>query len=153
MNDYRLEHICSHTGTLDPRPEIIGLVPEGFRVNFYATGGEVVGPRIRGKLRPVGGDWATVGKDNIARLDVRTTFETHDGAVILVTYQGVADLGEDGYDRFLRGEMPPVVRLQTAPRFAASHPGYVWLNRVFCLGVGEYHAAENAAKYDIYAVR
>lgn len=92
-------------------------MPEGIRVNFYSAGGEVTGPRIRGKVRPVGGDWVTVRKDGVVYLDVRTTFETHDGALILVTYQGLADFGEDGHDQFLRGEMPPVVKLRTSPRF------------------------------------
>lgn len=153
MNDYKLEHILSYTGTLASPPETIGPLPEGLRVNFYSTGGEISGPRIRGKVRSVGGDWATVRNDGVGRLDVRTTFETHDGALILVTYQGVVDFGEDGYERFLRGEMPAVVRLRTSPRFATSHPEYLWLNRLFCLGVGEYRAAASEAKYDVYAVR
>jgi hypothetical protein len=95
----------------------------------------------------------TVRQDGTAYLDVRTTFETHDGALILVTYQGAADLGEDGYNKFLGGEMPPVVRLRTSPRFATNHPAYDWLNRLFCVGVGEYRAATGEAKYDVYAVR
>ena len=153
MNDYTLEYLCSSTGALAHPPEIIGPVPEGIRVNFYSTGGEISGPRIRGQVRPVGGDWVTVRQDGVAYLDVRTTFETHDGALILVTYQGVVDFGEEGYDQFLRGEIPPVVRLRTAPRFVTSHPAYQWLNRQFCVGVGEYRAASHEAKYDVYMVR
>jgi len=88
MITYKLEHIFSYTGTLASPPEIIGTMPEGTRVNFYSTGCEIAGPRIRGKIPPVGGDWMTVRKDGVAVLDVRTTFETHDGAFILMTYQG-----------------------------------------------------------------
>ena len=153
MNDYTLEYLCSYTGTLVNPPEIIGPVPEGIRVNFYSTGGEISGPRIRGQVRPVGGDWVTVRQDGVAYLDVRTTFETYDGALILVTYLGVVDFGEDGYDRFRRGEIPPVVRLRTAPRFVTSHPEYLWLNRLFCVGVGEYRASSDEARYDVYVVR
>jgi hypothetical protein len=153
MNDYQLEHICSYTGRLASPPEVIGPVPEGIRVNFYSAGGEITGPKVRGTLRSVGGDWVTVRKDGVASLDVRSTFETHDGALILVTYQGVVDFGEDGHDMFLRGELPPAVRLRTAPRFVTSHPAYAWLNRLFCLGIGEYRAASNEATYDVYAVR
>ena len=58
-----------------------------------------------GGVRPVGGDWMTVRQDGGAYLDVRTTFETHDGAAILVTYQGLVDLGEHGYDAFLRAKI------------------------------------------------
>ena len=153
MNDYQLEHICSYTGRLASPPEVIGPAPEGIRVNFYSAGGEITGPKIRDKVRPVGGDWVTVRRDGVAYLDVRSTFETHDGALILVTYQGVVDFGDEGHDKFLRGEMPPVVRLRTAPRFVTSHREYVWFNRLFCVGIGEYRAASNEATYDVYAVR
>jgi len=152
VNEYKLEHILTYTGRLVSSPEVIGPLPEGIRVNFYSAGGEIVGPRIRGELRAVGGDWATVRKDGVMRLDVRTTFETHDGALILVTYRGVVDLGENGYEAFLRGELPQVARIRTSPVFSTSHPDYLWLTRLFYLGVGEYRAATNEAKYDVYAV-
>jgi hypothetical protein len=153
MNPYTLEHIFSYRGTLASPPEAIGEMPEGIRVTFYSTGGEITGPKLRGRLKPVGGDWMTVRRDGTAVMDVRTTFETHDGALILVTYQGIADLGEAGYERFLRGELPPTVNLRMSPRFVTSHPQYLWLNRLFCFGVGEYHAASNDARYDVYMVR
>jgi len=153
MIDHKLEHILSYTGELAIPPELIGPVPEGIRVNFYSTGGDVTGSRIRGKVRPVGGDWMTVRRDGVAILDVRTTFATHDGALILLTYPGLIDLGEDGYDKFLRGELPAAAKIQTSPRFATSHPRYLWLNRLHCIGVGEYVAATNHATYDVYVVR
>jgi Protein of unknown function (DUF3237) len=153
MIDYTLEHLFSYTGTLAAAPEVIGPVPEGLRVNFYSTGGDIVGPAVRGCVRPVGGDWMTVRRDGVGVLDVRTTFETDDGALILVTYGGVADLGPDGYDRFLRGDLPATVPLRISPKFGTSHPAYEWLNRMHCVGVGEYRAAANAACYDVYAVK
>lgn len=150
--DFALEHVFSYTGTLAP-PEVVGPVPEGVRVNFYSTGGEITGPALRGRVRPVGGDWMTVRRDGIAYLDVRTTFETHDGAIILVAYQGLVDLGEHGYDAFLRGELPPLVKLRTSPRLVTSHPDYIRVNRLFCIGVGEYRTDRGEARYDVYAVR
>ena len=153
MNPYTLEHLLSYRGTLASPPEVIGELPEGIRVTFYSTGGEITGPKVRGRLKPVGGDWMTVRKDGTALMDVRTTFETDDGALILATYQGVADLGEDGYGRFLKGELPATVKLRMSPRFVSSHAKYAWLNRVHCLGIGEYRVATNDAVYDVYAVR
>ena len=150
--EFTLDHIFSYTGSLGP-PEIIGEVPEGLRVNFYSTGGEITGPKMRGVVRPVGGDWMTVRRDGVAYLNVRTTFETHDQAVILVTYEGVIDLGEGGYQAFVRGELPEMAKLRIAPRFVTSHADYLWLNRLFCIGVGEYRAQTNVATYDVYALR
>jgi Protein of unknown function (DUF3237) len=153
MVDYKLEHILSYTGKLATPPEAIGPVPEGVRVNFYTTGGEITGPKVNGRVRPVGGDWMTVRPDGVAILDARATFETQDGALILVTYPGVIDLGEDGYDKFVRGELPATARIRTSPRFVTSHPEYVWLNRLHCVGIGEYVAVTNDARYDVYAIR
>ncbi len=153
MIDYKLEHICSLTVTLAGQPEVIGPVAEGIRVNFYVTGGEVSGPKLRGKIRPVGGDWLTVRTDGVAVLDVRATMETEDGALIMTAYQGICDLGEDGYQRFLRQDLPSVISLRIAPRYWTAHPNYAWLNRLQCLGIGEGRLTKNEVVYDIYAVR
>lgn len=152
MNDYKLEHLFSYTGML-AAPEVIGPLPEGLRVNFYSTGGEITGPRVRGKLRPVGGDWVTVRRDGVALLDVRTTFETDDEVPILVMYQGVLDFGVDGYEKFANGDLPSIARIRISPRFSTSHPEYAWMNRVHCLGIGAYRVETNSATYDVYAVQ
>jgi hypothetical protein len=81
MIEYRLEHVMSYTAKLT-EPEVIGPVPEGIRLNIYVTGGEISGPRLSGKLRPVGADWLTIRRDWIGILDVRATMETTEGALI-----------------------------------------------------------------------
>ena len=153
MFDYELEHILSFVGKGGGTPEAIGALPDGLHVNFQNVGGEVTGPRIRGKVRPTGGDWVTVRKDGVAILDARITLETDDHALILVTYSGIVDFGPDGYERFQRGELPPVARIRTSPRFFTSHAEYLWLNRLHCLGIGEYRPAARTASYEVYAVR
>src|SRR5262245_56259811 len=73
--------------------EVIGATPAGFRVNGFITSGRVEGPRIQGIVRPVGcGDWAVIRPDDIADIDVRLTIETHDGALIAMTYTGICRL-------------------------------------------------------------
>ncbi len=152
MIDYSLEHIFSYGSTA--HPEVIGPVPEGIRANFYIGGGEVSGPKLRGKLRPVGADWLTIRTDGVAILDVRTTIETHDGALIYLTYTGVMDLGEDGYQKFLRGESASgSLSICTNPRCHTAHPDYRWLNRLFCLGIGQAFLDRGEVVYDVYAVR
>jgi hypothetical protein len=152
MLDYKLEHIFSYKGNL-ATPEMIGPSPEGIRVNFYSTGGEVTGPKLRGKLLPVGGDWFTVRKDGVGLVDVRSTIESDDAALILFTYQGIIDFGEGGYETFLRGDLPATAKIRTSPRFSTSHPEYLWLNRLQFIGIGEFRKASNDALYDVYAVR
>src|ERR1022692_4471508 len=97
MIDYRLEHIFSYSAALATPFEVIGPVPEGLRFNAYVTGGEGFGPALLGKLRPAGGDWLTLRADGVCMLDAGITIETHQGALIYVTYTGVLDLGEEGY--------------------------------------------------------
>jgi hypothetical protein len=150
---YQLDHIFSFGVQLESPPEVIGPVAEGIRVNFYSQGGEVTGPKLNGRCRSVGGDWLTVRTDGVGILDVRTTIESHDGALIAITYMGVTDLGNDGHQRFLEGKLPARLTLHVVPRFQTAHPGYLWLNRLQCLGIGEVDLERSHVSYDVYAVR
>jgi Protein of unknown function (DUF3237) len=153
MLDYRLEHVFSYTARLK-EPEVIGPLREGLRMNFYVTDGEISCPKLRGKLHPVGGDWFTLRTDGVAILDVRATLEAHDGALIYATYNGVIDMGPDGYQKFLQGQSPsghPSIHI--APRFHTTHANYLWLNRLQCLGIGQAMLERREVQYDISAVR
>lgn len=152
MLAYQLEHLFSYRAQLSP-PEVLGAMPGGLRVNFPVVGGEVSGPRLKGSLHPGGGDFFNLRCDGVGILDVRACMKTHDGALIDVAYQGVGDLGDDGYAKFLAGEPPPKLQLRTAPRFSCAHPDYRWLNRLQCIGVGyiDMHTVE--VFYDVYALR
>ena len=152
MFAYDLEHIFSYSVTL-AEPEVVGPVPGGVRANLYVAGGEVTGPKLVGRVRPVGGDWLTLRTDGVSVLDVRNTLEVGEGAIVDVALSGVGDLGADGYERFMRGELPPTVALRVAPRFLTAHPDFMWLNRLQCLGVGEFDSEDSRASYDVYAVR
>lgn len=152
MYSYELEHIFSYAVAL-AEPEVVGPVPGGVRANLYATGGEVTGPKLQGRVRPVGGDRLTLRADGVAVLDVRLTFELEGGVLVDASYKGVGDLGPDGYERFLGGELPSAVALRVAPRFLTANPDFAWLNRLQCLGVGEFDAENSRAGYDVYALR
>jgi uncharacterized protein DUF3237 len=147
-----LEHVCSYWATLAP-PEVVGPVAEGIRVHFYVTAGEVSGPKMRGRLRTVGGDWLLLRTDGVGVLDVRATMELDDGALVYTTYGGVVDLGPDGYNQFLKGILPPRLELRIVPRYHTGHPDYLWLNRLQCVGVGVFDVAKSTVSYDVYAMR
>ena len=152
MLEYGLEHIFSYYITVT-FPETVGPVADGLRLNFYIKGGEITGPKLFGKVRPVGADWVTIRRDGIALIDVRAIFETTDGAVIYVTVDGTADLGENGYEQALAGKPPPSpTRYRVFPRFHTAHPQYAWLNRLHCLGIGEGDFLRARVVYDVYAV-
>lgn len=152
MYDHSYEHIFSFSGSLEP-PQPIGPGPEGLRLIFPLSAGEVDGPRLRGRVLPGGGDWLTGRRDGVGILDVRLTIESHDGALIYCAYNGVGDMGPGGYEKALRGELPPILKLRTSPRFQTAHPDYEWLNRIACVGIGEAVTGELKVGYDVYAIR
>jgi hypothetical protein len=149
---HNFQPLCSYTVTLQMPPEAIGPVAEGIRVNFYLTGGVITGERLRGEVLPVGADWLLIRRDGVGVVDVRATMKTHDGALLYATYTGLLDLGPDGYEKFLRGELPAEIPIRTAPRFQTSHPDYLWLNRLQCFGVGIVEPAKALVTYDVYSV-
>lgn len=150
--DYKLEYLFSYGASGGARPQIIGPTAEGIRAIFPIAGGEVDGPRLRGKVLPGGGDWLSLRTDGVAVLDVRITLESHDGALIYVSYGGVGDFGADGYAKFLKGELPPTLRIRATPRFQTGDPRYAWLNRLQCLAIGEADFTRPRIAYDLYAV-
>ena len=154
MIEYHIDHLYSYNATLQVPFEVIGPTPEGIRLNVYVTGGEAHGPKLNGKLRHAGGDWLVVRPDGVGVLDVRTTLETQDGALIYVTHRGLWDLGERGYEKVLRGEsLPNGLPFRTTPVFHTSHPAYQWLHRVHCLLVGQVFVDQAEVRCDVYAIR
>src|SRR3981189_3748580 len=89
--DYRPEYIFSYTAQVRLPPEVIGPTPEGIRVHFYCTAGDVDGPKLTAKLVAAGGDWILIRRDGVAMSDVRATLETREVALIYVAYGGVCD--------------------------------------------------------------
>ncbi|WP_295678980.1 DUF3237 domain-containing protein [uncultured Nevskia sp.] len=152
MFAYETEYLFSYRASIAP-PEVIGPAPGDIRFNFALTGGEISGPKLQGKVRGGGADFATLRSDGVVLVDVRGTLESHDGALIDITYQGMLDLGPDGYANFLAGQMPAELKVRTAPRFRTAHPAYQWLNRIQCYSIGEADLAKLEIGYDVYALR
>jgi hypothetical protein len=114
-------------------------LPTGARTVVEIPGGRFEGPRLRGTLEVPGGDWLTARGDGTYKLDVRISLRTDDGALIMMTYQGISVHSEGG----------SVTR--TAPLFETTDPRYAWLNRVQAVGVGERRGS-SLITYDVYAV-
>ena len=147
-----LEPLCEYYATLKP-PVVVGAGPYGTRQIFDVTGGEVTGPRLRGRILPSGADWVMVGADGVGRLDVRATIETHDGAYLYVSYVGMLHL-TDAVAQALAGG-PPTEFGETYfyvnPRFETGDPRYAWLNRAFVLSQGR--VGPGRVEYRVFEVR
>lgn len=132
----QLTHLCDVHVDLGP-PEIIGPVPEGFRMNVYVTGGWFRGPKLTGTLLPVGGDWLLLRNDGIGQLDVRATGVTDDGATIYTWYSGLLRFSPEQQAALLEGSMPEgPFTLNTAPMFRTADPRYAWLNHTLAVSTG-----------------
>jgi hypothetical protein len=100
--------------------------PQGTRVIVGVTGGTFEGPKLKGTVAANGGgDYLTSRADGSVKLDVRIVLNTDDGAVILMTYNGIGLTRDDGS-----------LSLRTAPLFETGDERYSWLNRVQAVATG-----------------
>lgn len=113
--------------------------PQGTRTIAQIVGGSFEGPRVKATVQPPAGDWITNRPDGSYRLDVRLTLKTDDGALILVTYNGIGQTTSTG------------ASLRAAPLFETGDSRYVWLTRLQAVAVGE--RSGSAVAYEVYALK
>ena len=116
---------------------IIANGPSGTRVVVEAAGGTFEGPKMKGIVKPPGGDWVVVRPDGVMQLDVRLLLETDDGAAILMQYKGI---GVDGG-----------ANIRTAPLFETGDERYAWLNSVQAVAHGS--VGDGNVTYNVFALR
>jgi hypothetical protein len=113
--------------------------PQGTRTIVPVLGGRFDGPRLKATVQGPAGDWITNRADGTYKLDVRLTLKTDDGAMILVTYNGVGQASGSG------------ASLRTAPLFETGDSRYTWLTRLQAIGIGE--RVGTTVKYEVYALK
>lgn len=135
----------------------IGKGPLGQLMVFIGSGGTFQGEQLHGTVLPrAGGDWARVRDDGVAAIDVRLCLRTHDGANILMTYQGrlVAEGDAFAYAMdFAKPDDPAGASryyFRTAPLFETGDARYAWLNRIVTVGIGR--TADGGVIYDVYEI-
>jgi Protein of unknown function (DUF3237) len=135
------------------RKELVGVTPDGLRINWHVKTGTFVGPGLDAIVLAGAADWMRIRPDGVAIVNVQACFETREGILVYGAYGGVFDLGPDGYARALRDEyddLPPVV---VTPTYATADPRLGWLNRAQCVGVGRVDMNALRVEFDVYAVR
>jgi hypothetical protein len=147
-----LAHEFSFWAALNP-PVDFGAGPVGHRTYFEVTGGGASGQRFNATAVGGGGDWAVVGPDGYARLDVRAQFKTDDGALVYAQYFGLLEMnaavaqamaggGGTAYeDQYFR----------TTPRLETGDERYAWCNQSVFVARG--HLLEGPkVEYEVYRV-
>lgn len=131
----------------------IGAAQKGRRNVWTLSGGEFEGPRLRGEVAPVGGEFELIDAAGIYHIDVRLVLVTDDGANIYLQYHGVADTPAEVADRYRRGA--PVdfgdSYFVTQPRFETAHPAYSWLSTT--MAIAEGRGVPDGVEYLVYACR
>ena len=113
--------------------------PQGTRTIVQILGGRFEGPRLKATVQTPAGDWITNRADGSYRLDVRMTLKTDDGALILVTYNGIGQT------------TPAGASLRGAPLFETGDQRYAWLTHLQAVSVGERVGTD--VKYNVYALK
>ena len=133
----------------------LGVSGSGNRFIFPITGGWFKGPKLNGKVRPFGADWAFIRPDNLFILDVRILLETDDGAFIDMDYGGVATFTDEQINGLGQGIFPDEVQCLTTPRFETGHPNYLWLNKIKAVASGKafFKGNDTTVEYSVYALR
>lgn len=134
-------------------------VGEAFQLNGGLAGARVVAPvgdgtvsgeRINGTLVGPAADWAVVGADGFAQIDVRAQIRTTDGVDLYLSYNGSLELNEvaaaalfgDGESAYGDNYWFTHVRLE------AGDDRYAWVNRAMFVGQGR--AVAEGIAYEVY---
>jgi hypothetical protein len=113
--------------------------PQGTRTIVQVVSGRFEGPRLKASVQIPAGDWITTRTDGSYKLDVRVTLRSDDGALMLVTYNGIGLTTAAG------------ASLRAAPLFETGDSRYSWLTHVQTIAVGDRVGTQ--VKYDVYAIK
>lgn len=152
MKELKSRHLLTISIELHPILDL-GATPAGRRRIVPVSGGRFSGERLRGEILPhAGSDLLLTRADGAFQQDVRLALQTHDGALILMTYRGIRHSSVEVASRIAHGEMvsPEHYYLRTAPFFETAASAYDWLNRVVAVGTGE--RVPNGATYEVFEI-
>jgi len=136
----KLEPLMDYYANLDP-PLQAGHGSFGNRLIVEVKGGAFDGPRLKGRIRDAAcADWLIIDPDGVAHLDVRATFETHDGAFIYVQYFGTCVINE-AVQAALAGTGDVDyggTEFFIAPRMECGDERYKWVNKIIAVAEGRF---------------
>ena len=130
----------------------LGRTPYGERRMIGIIGGSVSGPKLKGRILPGGADWQIIRGDGAADIKARYAIETEDGALIMVTSEGLRHGPPDVMEKLMRGDNvdPRHYYFRTVMRFETAAPAVDWLNRILALAKG--HREPHVVRLDVYEV-
>lgn len=133
-------------------PFDVGELAQGRRRISPIEGGEFEGPRLRGRVLPVTGDWMLIRPDGVTVIDVRATLQTDDHALIYMRYEGYRHGPREVMEALAKGEPadPSTYYFRITPSFETGADRYSWLNQIVAVGTGRRDP--DGPVYDVYEV-
>jgi len=144
----QLEFIFAADVTVAP-PLDAGDVGKGARRFIPISGGDVLGPKLRGKVLPGGGDWQIIRDDGVAELEARYSVQTDDGALIFVRNYGIRHGPREVIAALAAGQVVDHSRyyFRGATFFETSATQYIWLMKHIVVCIGEREPARVRLKF------
>lgn len=103
------------------------------------TGAVIEGERVKGTMKGnAAADWLRPSPDGYGTLDVKITYETHDGAIIHATYSGRLQFD--------------TMTVYAAPLFHTGDERYAWMNRIQAVAKGAFQP-NGTLIYEMYELR
>jgi hypothetical protein len=129
---------------IDFDPAQVFPTPTGMRMTFVIRQGRCEGARISGDLLAGGGDWVVIGRDGVARLDVRATLRTDDGAHVHITVTGRVLMNAEATARYGAGELirHDEAYARSSPLFETDDERYRWINAVHTVALNQMSMSE-----------
>ena len=112
----------------------------GERLMVQITGGDIDGPRLKGRILTGGVEWPTYRPDGVGMVDARYTFQSHDGVYINIHNRGYRRAPPDVMKRMnaLEDDIDPRdYYIRTTPIFEAPPGPYGWMADHCFVGIGE----------------
>jgi hypothetical protein len=124
-------------------PIVLEGTPRGTRRIVELSGITIDGERLDAHQKgSAAADWLLVSPDGTGMLDVRYCAETHDGALVYVSYAGRLDVSGG------LGAAP----IYATPVFETGDARYTWLNKIQAVAKGTIDPSR-ALTYEMYELR
>lgn len=136
-------------------PLMIGGSHVGQRMIFDVHSGYFVGQKLKGVVKPSGGDWLLRHPDGSFTLDVRVCLETDDGALSYMSYKGRWIISEALQAQVFSAKSFKQVDkdayyLRNLIMFETSAPQYQYLNDLVAVSQG--YRTDKGISYNVFEV-
>lgn len=128
-----------------------GKLPSGFTRGFTgAIGGEIAGPRLKGRVVPhSGGDWPAYWPNGAVEFSASYLLQAEDGTLIVIKNRGFRYATPEVTERMER--LDPVDNseyyMRLSPFFEAPQGPHEWLNRTVFVGTADRQADHSIFRF------